>query len=153
MFQESATIDSATLNDSESSAIRAISVHQPTRIPITEPDPVESKVKSKSSKPKASKQQPLSTIDAGIQLAAKLNRPGKIALIQAIEAMLEAEEDQMPEADAVLLRQKEAKLRESAGRGRIEAKFIRRNGKSYGPYTYLRWWMGKVYKSNYIGKG
>lgn len=155
MFQESAaaTLDSAPTSSVRESSPRTATLRQGRSLPQSSPiksKPIEPASKSKPSKQRSSADRNL--LATGIQLASKLNRSGKIALIQAIEAMLEAEEDQMPEADAVLLRQKETSLRESGGRGRIESKFIPRNGKVYGPYNYLRWWLGKVYKSNYIGK-
>jgi hypothetical protein len=36
--------------------------------------------------------------------------------------------------------------------GSIELKWIRRNGKQYGPYRYLRYWEGKTLKSKYLGR-
>lgn len=40
-----------------------------------------------------------------------------------------------------------------AAAGHVEAKLIPgKNGKSYGPYLYRRYWEGKTLKSEYIGK-
>lgn len=38
--------------------------------------------------------------------------------------------------------------------GHIEVKYItKNNGKTYGPYRYLRYWQNGVHKSVYLGKG
>lgn len=37
-------------------------------------------------------------------------------------------------------------------KGSIELKWIKRNGKQYGPYRYLRYWEGKKLKSKYLGR-
>jgi hypothetical protein len=36
--------------------------------------------------------------------------------------------------------------------GYFEYKYINRNGKTYGPYLYLRFYEGKIKKSQYLGK-
>lgn len=74
-----------------------------------------------------------------------------------IYAMIGGLIDAMEDSDAqtvgeVLPATTDAKKRRIAV-GHIEYKMIKKtNGKTYGPYAYLRYWQGKTLKSKYIGK-
>lgn len=67
-------------------------------------------------------------------------------------ALVEAREDErvaaQAEADRILAKTSMTGAKDKGGRGHIELKTI--NG--CGPYKYLRFWEGKVLRSQYIGK-
>lgn len=57
------------------------------------------------------------------------------------------EEEDLPVKDNV-----STGKQKKGSRGWVQLKYIEKNGKSYGPYAYRRWWEGKRCRSEYIGK-
>ena len=65
-------------------------------------------------------------------------------LQSALAGLIEASEDEQEQDRAASTAKGE--------KGSIELKWIKRNGRQYGPYRYLRYWEGKKLKSKYLGR-
>jgi hypothetical protein len=108
--------------------------------------------RSKSSVPGAA------DLAAITSLAVKLSQPDRLELIAILQALQEAEAGGKEErgntgsiSEATREKVKEEALNRRGIRGGIgsfEDKII--NG--CGPYRYLRYWYGKIYKSVYLGR-
>lgn len=94
-----------------------------------------------------------SPIEHLVQQAANLTRSDLLELQAAIEALAQATEPQIIDLDEARKERREATAATPATpKGWIETGYKKVNGKTYGPYRYLRYRHGNTKKSTYLGK-
>lgn len=94
-----------------------------------------------------------SPIEHLVQQAANLTRSDLLELQAAIEALAVATEPQVIDLDEARKERREATgAAPSTPKGWIETSYKTINGKTYGPYRYLRYRHGATKKSTYLGK-
>jgi hypothetical protein len=94
-----------------------------------------------------------SPIEHLVQQAANLTRSDLLELQAAIEALAVATEPQVIDLDEARKERRETTSAAPATpRGWIETSYKTVNGKTYGPYRYLRYRHGNTKKSTYLGK-
>lgn len=90
-------------------------------------------------------------LDDVIRLAHDLSDRDLELLGDAVHSMLQARmvrvQEEPEKAERRTLTNKKA-----TQQGSFERKVVRKRGKCYGPYLYLRWWSNGVHKSTYLGK-
>ncbi len=94
-----------------------------------------------------------SPIEHLVQQAANLTRSDLLELQAAIDALAVATEPQIIDLDEARKERREATSAAPArGKGWFEVGYKKVNGKSYGPYKYLKWRLDGKKKSTYLGK-
>jgi hypothetical protein len=94
-----------------------------------------------------------SPIEHLVQQAANLTRSDLLELQAAIDALAVATEPQIIDLDEARKERREATSAAPATpKGWIETSYKTVNGKTYGPYRYLRYRHGATKKSTYLGK-
>lgn len=92
----------------------------------------------------------ISPVDSIIHQAVTLTRAELLQLQDAIGGLIEATEPQV--IDLAEAREERRGNSKPGPKGWFEIGYKNKNGKTYGPYKYLRYRSGGVKKSTYIGK-